>query len=303
MNVLEVKNVKKDIGKREIIKGISFNVKEGEVFGFIGPNGAGKTTTIRMLVGLIAPNSGTISIMGHDIQNEREKALSYIGSVVENPELYDYLTGRENLNQIARIRKVHKQDIEEIIEIIGLKDRIDDKVKKYSLGMKQRLGLGIALLSKPKILILDEPTNGLDPTGIIDFRKIIKKVAKETNSAVFISSHILSEIQHLCDSAAFINNGVIQSVENLSVGNNKVNIKNILLTTGDEKRCAEILKDISFVQIIDKRGSIFNLNIEENLVSELIFKLSENKIPIYEICEKHQELEERYLELLKGGIK
>ena len=179
MKVLEVKNLKKRLGKREIIKDISFEVEEGEIFGFLGPNGAGKTTTIRMLVGLIAPNEGHIMITGHDIQKEREKALANLGAVVENPELYGYLSGRENLMQIARIRKIPKKDVEEIIDLIGLGTRIEDKAKKYSLGMKQRLGLGAALLGNPKLMILDEPTNGLDPSGILDFREIVKKAAKE----------------------------------------------------------------------------------------------------------------------------
>ena len=135
MNVLEVKGLKKRLGKREIIKGINFSVKDGEIFGFLGPNGAGKTTTIRMLVGLIAPNEGEIKICGKDVQKEKEEALKNVGAVVENPELYKYLSGRENLMQIARIRKVSKEEVEELIELVGLKDRIDDKVKKYSLGM------------------------------------------------------------------------------------------------------------------------------------------------------------------------
>ena len=207
MNVLEVKDVYKHLGKREIIKGISFSVKEGEIFGFLGPNGAGKTTTIRMIVGLIATNKGTITIMGHEISCDREKALSNIGAVVENPELYTYLSGRENLMQIAAIRKIEKKDVEEVIQLVNLKDRIDDKVKKYSLGMKQRLGLAAALIAKPKLLILDEPTNGLDPTGIMDFRDIVRKAAKELKTAVFISSHMLSEVQQVCDTVAFINEG------------------------------------------------------------------------------------------------
>lgn len=136
MNVLEVKGLKKRLGKREIIKGINFSVKDGEIFGFLGPNGAGKTTTIRMLVGLIAPNEGEIKICGKDVQKEKEEALKNVGAVVENPELYKYLSGRENLMQIARIRKVSKEEVEELIELVGLKDRIDDKVKKYSLGMR-----------------------------------------------------------------------------------------------------------------------------------------------------------------------
>jgi len=301
LNILEVKDVKKHLGKREIIKGISFNVKEGEIFGFLGPNGAGKTTTIRMLVGLIAPNSGSISIDGHDIGREREEALAAVGAVVENPELYTYLSGRENLMQIARIRRIDKEYVNQIIELVNLKDRIDDKVKKYSLGMKQRLGLASALIAKPKLLILDEPTNGLDPTGILDFRDIVKKAAKETKTAVFISSHILSEIQMVCDRVAFINNGVIQSVESVNGDILKDEIENIVLSVREKDKCIEILEDLEFVRQISLDDELIKCSVDKGLVPELIFKLSENRIHLEEIYKKHAELEERYMELVEGG--
>lgn len=301
MNILEVKDVKKRLGKREIIKGISFNVKEGEVFGFLGPNGAGKTTTIRMLVGLIAPNSGSIAIAGHDISKEREKALAAVGAVVENPELYTYLSGRENLMQIARIRKIDKEYVNKIIELVNLKDRIDDKVRKYSLGMKQRLGLAAALIAKPKLLILDEPTNGLDPTGILDFRDIVKKAARETGAAIFISSHILSEIQMVCDKVAFINNGVIQSVESVNGDLVKDEIENVVLAVREKNKCIEVLKGLGFVQSVSSDMDMIKCSVDKGLVPELIFKLAENKIHVEEIYKKHAELEERYMELVEGG--
>ncbi len=163
MEVLQVENIHKKIGKREIIKDVSFSVKEGEIFGFLGPNGAGKTTTIRMMVGLIAPTKGRIKIMGHDIQKERIKSLKNVGCIVENPDMYNDLTGMQNLKYYADLYgDITKERINEVAELVGLKDRINDNVKKYSLGMKQRLGLGQAILSNPKLLILDEPTNGLD---------------------------------------------------------------------------------------------------------------------------------------------
>ncbi|MBE6067738.1 MAG: ABC transporter ATP-binding protein [Clostridium lundense] len=301
MNILEVKDVKKQLGKREIIKGISFNVKQGEIFGFLGPNGAGKTTTIRMLVGLISPNSGIIKIDGYDIKGEREQALNAVGAVVENPELYTYLSGRENLMQIARIRGISKAYVEEIIELVELKDRIGDKVKKYSLGMKQRLGLAAALIVKPKLLILDEPTNGLDPTGIMDFRKIVRKAAHETNTSVFISSHILSEVQTLCDTVAFINNGVIQSVESINGGIVKENTETIILSVKEIEKCKEILKNLNYIQGISFKEDVFKLIIDKNSISEIIFKLAENKIHIEEVYKKHVELEDRYLEIVEGG--
>ena len=301
MNVLEVKNVRKCLGKRDIIKGIDFEVKEGEIFGFLGPNGAGKTTTIRMLVGLIAPNSGNIIINGHDISKERELALSAVGAVVENPELYTYLSGRENLMQIARVRKIEKSYVEKIIELVGLKERINDKVRKYSLGMKKRLGLAASLITKPKLLILDEPTNGLDPTGIIEFRKIVKKVAKETNAAIFISSHILSEIQVMCHKVAFINNGVIQSIESIhgDVINNE--FENIVLSVKNKEKCKDVLATLEFVSDINLKEGLFKMHVKKGFVPKIVFELAKRDIEIEEIYKSHAELEDRYIELVEGG--
>ena len=303
MNVLEVKDVKKHLGKKEIIKGISFSVKEGEIFGFLGPNGAGKTTTIRMLVGLIEPNEGSICIMGHNIKTERELALGNVGAVVESPELYFYLSGIENLMQIARMRKVPRVYVDEIVELVGLKDRIGDTVRKYSLGMRQRLGLAAALLAKPKLLILDEPTNGLDPSGILDFRDIVKKTVRETKTSVFISSHILGEAQQLCDTVAFITGGIIKSVESVKSDIAKESIETIKLIVREEEVCLKVLKSLEYIKNINNIENTFNLKIQKGYLPELIFKLAENKIHVEEAYKKHQELEERYMELVEGGIR
>lgn len=210
MTVLSVESLKKTIGKKEIIKNISFQVKEGEVFGFLGPNGAGKTTTIRMLVGLIRPTSGKITICGYDVQKQFIEAMRAIGSIVENPELYKFLSGRENLEQFARmLGPVDRRRIEEVIHLVELDKRIDDKVKTYSLGMRQRLGIAQALLGKPRLLILDEPTNGLDPAGIRELRSFVKKLAHEEGISVFVSSHMLGEVQMMCDRVAIISHGQI----------------------------------------------------------------------------------------------
>jgi ABC-2 type transport system ATP-binding protein len=303
VNVLEVKDVHKHIGKSEIIKGISFSVKEGEIFGFLGPNGAGKTTTIRMMVGLIAANSGTITVMGHEIGREREKALENIGAVVENPELYTYLTGRQNLMQIAAIRRISKSDVEEVIELVNLKGRIDDKVKKYSLGMKQRLGLAAALIAKPKLLILDEPTNGLDPTGIMDFRDIVKNAAKELKTAVFISSHMLSEVQQLCDTVAFINDGLIKSIESITAGDIKQDNDTVVVITKDSEKCEKILKTLAFVHEAHRDENSLVVELDKNSTPELIFSLAENKIRVIEVFKKYKGLEQRYMELVEGGMR
>ena len=304
MNVLEVKGLKKRLGKREIIKGINFSVKDGEIFGFLGPNGAGKTTTIRMLVGLIAPNEGEIKICGKDVQKEKEEALKNVGAVVENPELYKYLSGRENLMQIARIRKVSKEEVEELIELVGLKDRIDDKVKKYSLGMKQRLGLAAALIGEPRLLILDEPTNGLDPSGIIDFREVVKKAAKEKGMAVFISSHILSEVQNLCDRVAFTNGGVIKSVEDIHDNTMDTELDSLtLIVSSNEEEAVKILKNIDLVKSASVIDEEIHLIIKSGKTSELLKLLLEKNIRVEEIFKNRKGLEQRYMELVEGGIR
>lgn len=304
MKVLEVKGVKKKLGKREIIKGLDLSVNEGEIFGFLGPNGAGKTTTIRMLVGLISPNEGEIVVCGKSVLSEKEQALKNVGAVVENPELYKYLSGRENLMQIARIRKVSKEEVEELIDLVGLKDRIDDKVRKYSLGMKQRLGLAAALIGNPKLLILDEPTNGLDPSGIIDFRDVVKKAARERGMAVFISSHILSEVQNLCDRVAFINNGVIKSVEDIHDNSMETELDSLTLVVSSNKEQAiKVLKDIGFVNSSTVIDEEIHIIVETGKTTELLKILLKNNVLVEEIYKNRKGLEQRYMELVEGGVR
>ena len=179
MDILRVEHLKKSFGRTHVIKDISFNVGSGEIVGFVGPNGAGKTTTLKLITNLIFPDSGTITIAGFDLQKEREKALSHLSGIIESPGLYTGLSGRENLDFIRRVRNVSKEKYDEVVKITGLGDRLSRKVKKYSLGMKQRLAIGMCLLSSPDFMILDEPTNGLDPTGTIELRELILKMAKE----------------------------------------------------------------------------------------------------------------------------
>ncbi|CUP77027.1 ABC transporter [Clostridium baratii] len=304
MNVLEVKGLKKIIGKREIIKDLNFSVKEGEIYGFLGPNGAGKTTTIRMLVGLILPTAGEIKICGENLKNNKEKALKDVGAVVENPELYKYLSGRENLMQIARIRGVSKEEVQDLIKLVGLENRINDKVKKYSLGMKQRLGLAAALIGNPKLLILDEPTNGLDPSGIIDFRKIVKQAAKERGMAVFVSSHILSEVQQLCDRVAFINNGVIKAVEDMNeavTGTEKESLT--LVTSSNKEKVIDILRNQLFVLTSEINEAGINIVVQSGTTPELVKALVKADVLVEEIYRNREGLEQRYMELVEGGIR
>ncbi|WP_461206537.1 ABC transporter ATP-binding protein [Clostridium sp. DL1XJH146] len=299
MSVLQVKDVRKSLSGREIIKGISFEVNKGEIFGFLGPNGAGKTTTIKMLTGLMTQESGRIIISEYDIQKDREKALEKVGAIVENPEFYEYLSGYENLMQVARVRNIPVTKVMEAAEMVGLKDRITDKVKKYSLGMKQRLGLAMAIITEPELLILDEPTNGLDPNGIIFFRNVVRQLASK-GTAVFISSHILSEIEQVCHKAAFIKDGEIQSVELLGEeATIKTEFKyNIITSKG--KEALSLLNQQPCVKEIYLKDSGIEFMVEQEKISHLIFKLSDERIPIEEIYKVEKELEERYLELVEG---
>lgn len=298
--VLKVENLYKSIGKRPIIKGISFAVQEGEIFGFLGPNGSGKTTTIKMIVDLISMDAGNISIMGNDIKKDREKALEYVGAVVESPELYGFLSGYENLLQIARIRGLSRSRIDEVVEIVGLTGRIQDKMRKYSLGMKQRLGLAASLLPSPKLLILDEPTNGLDPNGIIELRNILKKLAREQGMAVFVSSHILGEIQQLCDTVAFIENGVITSVESMtSVHETYI----YMLEAEKSEKTYILLKEIEGVENIREAENGYTLELTGRKSGDVLKDIINSGIEAQTFSRHLKELEERYLELIKGGIR
>ncbi len=208
--ILKVSNLSKSIKKKEIIKNISFQLKKGEVLGFLGANGVGKSTTLRMLVGLSRPSAGTISICGHSIRDDYVKAMSHVGCIIESPDLYDYLSGYKNLELLGAMSKhVTKEAIDHAVALVGMSSRIHDKVRIYSMGMKQRIGLAQALIHQPDLLILDEPTNGLDPQGIHEFREIIQSLAKEAGISVLISSHLISEIQLMCDRVCIINHGII----------------------------------------------------------------------------------------------
>jgi len=210
---LSVRGLQKTIGNRTLVQDISFDVYTGEVFGFLGPNGAGKTTTIRMIVGLIRPTAGTVVIGGHDLSKNFIEAMRCVGCIVENPEMYKYMTGWQNLEHFAlMLGDVTEERIEEVVKLVKLDQRIHEKVKTYSLGMRQRLGIAQALLGRPNLLILDEPTNGLDPAGIRELREFIRDLAQQEGLAVFVSSHMLAEVQMMCDRVAIIANGKMQKV-------------------------------------------------------------------------------------------
>ncbi len=235
--ILEVKNLSKSFGKRKVLKNITFDIYEGDIVGLIGPNGAGKTTLIKTILSLYKKDTGSVKICGYDNKKDLEKALSKTGSIIENPDLYQNISGRKNLKITALINDIKdKEYIEKMIKFVKLEDRIDDKVKKYSLGMKQRLGLANALIKRPKLLILDEPTNGLDPLGIKELRGILRKISREENISILISSHILSEVENICDRILIIDEGKVNS----EFGIEEVKYKNISL---EDEYFAKMKKD------------------------------------------------------------
>jgi len=205
--VLRTRNLSKHYGNRLAVNNLNLEVRRGEIFGFLGPNGAGKTTTIRMALGLIAPTSGSVEILGRDVATHRANVLPRVGALVETPALYLYLSGRDNLRAVASVLGgVPKTRTDAVLELVGLSARQKDRVRTYSLGMKQRLGVAMALLQDPDVLILDEPANGLDPAGIVEMRDLMHRLSAESKT-VFISSHLLPEVQQICTRVAIINLG------------------------------------------------------------------------------------------------
>ena len=209
MSVIKVQHISKHFGNLKAVDDLSFEVQSGQVFGFLGQNGSGKSTTIRMLLSLIHPTSGSIEIFGKPIKKNREEILEQVGAIIERPDLYPYLSAKEHLELFAKVRKqqISESAIHGTLEKVGLAQRAKDKVQTFSLGMKQRLGIGIALVHNPSLIILDEPTNGLDPQGIADIRQLIQYLAKEEGKTVLVSSHLLSEIEQVAHQILIIHQG------------------------------------------------------------------------------------------------
>lgn len=298
--VLSVRNVKKVIGKKTLVENISFDVKQGEVFGFLGPNGAGKTTTIRMIVGLIRATEGEIKIGGYNVKDNFREAMSQIGSIVENPELYTYLTGWENLKQFARmLGGISDERITEIAKMVRLDERIHDKVKTYSLGMKQRLGIAQALLGDPKLLILDEPTNGLDPAGIRELREFIHHLVQKENMSVFISSHLLSEVQMICERVAIIHKGKMITVAPIEELMKKTSdrVEWIVTPVSKAKALLEEAHDVNEVKVEEER---LLCRMNPSRISFYNKHFVENDIEVHSVKEIVFTLEDLFIELTRG---
>ena len=302
-SILKLINVSKKFGTKTVVDGLTFNIKKGEVFGLLGPNGAGKTTTIRMIVGLISLSGGEIYINGLNIKGNFKEAISHVGAIVENPEFYKFLTGYENLIHFANLSLgVTEERIDETVALVGLEKRIHDKVKTYSLGMRQRLGVAQALLHRPSVLILDEPVNGLDPAGIKELREYLRSLAQNEGVSVIISSHLLSEMEMLCDRVAIIQKGRLLDVR--SVGSLMRDIKGVFNVR------FEVDHPVEAQGVINKRFSVeaalcgditLEMKINREMIAEINASLVQAGIKVYGIVPKAQSLEEVFMEVTVNG--
>ena len=297
--ILVCENLNKKIGNKEILKNVSLKLDEGDILGFIGPNGAGKTTTIKLILGLQKITSGKVKINGYNIETEFEKAIEKVGTIVENPDLYMYMSGLDNLKMIANLYKnVDKKRIDEVIKLVGLEKRTKDKVSKYSLGMRQRLGIAQAILHRPNLLILDEPTNGLDPEGIKQLRDLLKSLAKNENMGILISSHNLAELESFCNKIAIIKNG--EMVESSTIEEaKKVDGDNIYIFEIDK---ISKVKEIVTNQMEEIDSNNIRIYATKDEIPEIIKKLVENNIKIYKVCEDEISLESAFLKKTGGNV-
>ena len=300
--VLEVLGLKKRIGLKTIVEDISFDMHEGEIIGLLGPNGSGKTTIMRMLVGLTKTTKGEVYCFEKPLGLGKVKMLKEVGAMIETPEFYNYMSGWSNLKQMARVcgKKVSRARMKELVEFVGLSQVIRKKVKTYSLGMRQRLGLAQALLNDPKILILDEPVNGLDPQGVQDFRNKLKEIAA-TGVSILISSHLLDEIEKVSDRVIVIEKGRIIADDKLDHLVADETVKTLISTYDVEK--AEILvRELGIRYVLTEEGFIFE-NISREDKARVITYLVTNNVELDSICELTTSLEDRFLQITGGENK
>ncbi|WP_127586875.1 ABC transporter ATP-binding protein [Paenibacillus koleovorans] len=302
--VVQLRNVTKRIGSKTIVDKLTFDVPRGEVFGFLGPNGAGKTTTIRMIVGLISMSEGEVLVNGINVSQHFEKAMMHIGAIVENPELYKFLTGYQNLIHFARmIPGIPKERIDEVIKLVKLENRIHDKVKTYSLGMRQRLGVAQAILHRPDVLILDEPTNGLDPEGIRELRDYLRQLAKSEGTAIIVSSHLLSEMELMCDRVAIIQNGKLVNVQHMRemVQQQTDEASLVVFEVDDPQQAIRLLSESVSVTEAAVTPEGVTLYLQRDQVPDAISRLVGGNVRIYSVKPASMTLEDKFLELTRGG--
>ena len=296
--ILKCENLCKTFGKKTILKDVSLEVNEGDILGFIGPNGAGKTTTIKLILGLQRITSGKVSINGYDIEKDFTNAIKKVGAIVENPDMYMYLSGYQNLKLVANLYKnISDSRIEEVVKLVKLENRIKDKVSKYSLGMRQRLGIAQAILHKPNLLILDEPTNGLDPEGIKEMRELLVDLANKEKMAILISSHNLAELDNFCNKVSIIKNGKIIETSEISKIKKEASKELKIFEVDSVNIAEEVLGEIEKIN-----ENKFRINIEKQEIPEIVEKLVKNNVKIYGVKEEEKTLEDAFFEKTGGNV-
>ncbi|GAA5661495.1 ABC transporter ATP-binding protein [Geobacillus stearothermophilus] len=300
--ILEVQNITKCVKGRNIVDNISFSIKPGEILGLLGPNGAGKTTTMKMILGLTKISQGDIIIKGNSIKNNPDKCLSVVGGIIETPRFYPFLTGYENLKYFASLHdNIHISQIDKVIKSVNLEYVKHKKVKNYSLGMKQRLGLAQALIHNPELLILDEPMNGLDPHGIKEIRDYLRKLATEEGTAILISSHIISEMELLCDRVIIMKNGNVIDSFNTKYSSYKSASK-ITIKVDNCTYAAEVIRKKLHFSCSPSSSTEIQVNVNPEEVNDILKILIEENIKVYEVKQLKQSLEERFVQLTGGNI-
>ena len=298
--VLRTNNLTKQYGKRIAVKNLNLEVRRGEIMGFLGPNGAGKTTTIRMALGLIAPTTGSVEILGQEVATHGSRILPRVGALVETPALYLYMSGRNNLRAVASVLGgVPASRIDAVLDLVGLRARQKDRVRTYSLGMKQRLGVAIALLQDPDLLILDEPANGLDPAGIVEMRDLMHRLTAE-GKTVFISSHLLTEVQQICTRVSIINLGElvkVSTIEDLISGHGE-----FVVTLERAQEALALVKAQPWGKDarLDARGALVT-TAPGNRGRDLNLFLVDAGLAPETIAQSTQDLEQVFLELPNSG--
>lgn len=300
--LVQLQGVTKMVHKKTVIQSLSFDIYRGEILGLLGPNGAGKTTTIRMMLGLISPSTGSIKINGYSIVHEFEQAIQHVGALLEHPYLYKYLTGYQNLLHFARMQKeISKKRIWEIAKTVGLENSLHKKVETYSLGMRQRLSLAQALLHRPSLLILDEPTNGLDPAGIREMRNHLRKLAHDEGMSVLISSHLLSEMEMLCDRIAIMKNGSILDIRNVKdfVVNEGVQPMTVTVEESQLEMAKQIAESLNLQVKLNGQAGQFIIWIEKKEIPCFTQTLIQKGIQLYNMQTTVQSLEDQFLATTK----
>lgn len=299
-NILNVKEVSKTYGKQTVLDKVSFSINEGEIVGLVGPNGAGKTTIMKIITGLTPKYEGSVYIDNENIKSMKKEVTKKVGCVIESPGFYPSLSGYENLKFFAEVSGLKDmKQIDEIVEILQLQNAIHKKASKYSLGMKQRLGIAQAILTYPKLLILDEPTNGLDPNIIPQIRRFIINIAKKKNIAVLISSHNLAELDVMCNRVIFMNKGkIIEQQSELTCDNEQILIK---IKTSKPDIMKEFLASQK-INICEIDGDSFILEVDRNEIENLTSEMFKNGIPFSTVEELKESLEDKYLKIVRGDL-